>query len=102
MPMDLIPLRPEAYRPAPPPDAIRQRYGIGLVGCGRIARNAHLRAYRDFGYRVVAACDVVDLAVHASQRRPLVERIAAAGKHILSQKPFALTLDDAVHMVDVC
>jgi predicted dehydrogenase len=132
--VELLQLRPEDYRPAPPPEAIRQRYGIGLVGCGRIARNAHLRAYRDFGYRVVGACDlveanaraaaeeygipfwttrledllarsdvdVIDLAVHASQRRPLVEQIAGAGKPILSQKPFALTMEDAVHMVETC
>jgi predicted dehydrogenase len=46
--------------------------------------------------------DVIDLAVHASQRRPLVEKIAAAGKHILSQKPFALSFDDAQHMCAVC
>lgn len=127
-------LRPQDYRPAPPPEAVRTRYGIGVVGCGGIARGSHLPAYRDFGYRVVAACDisaehargaaeqfsipfwtteldallarpdvdVIDLAVHASQRRPLVERIAAAGKPILSQKPFALTWDDARHMVEVC
>ena len=132
--MELTHLGPEDYCPAPPPEAIRRRYGIGLVGCGRIARNAHLRAYRDFGYRVVGACDlveeharaaageygipfwttrledllerpdvdVIDLAVHAAQRRPLVEQVAAAGKPILSQKPFALTLEDARHMVDVC
>ena len=46
--------------------------------------------------------DVIDLAVHASQRVPLVERIAAAGKPLLSQKPFALTYRDAERMVDVC
>lgn len=45
---------------------------------------------------------IVDLAVHATQRRPLVERIAAAGKHILSQKPFAMNLADAQRMVEVC
>ncbi|MBI4552861.1 MAG: Gfo/Idh/MocA family oxidoreductase [Candidatus Latescibacteria bacterium] len=45
---------------------------------------------------------IVDLAVHASQRRPLVERIAAAGKHILSQKPFAMHWADAQRMVEVC
>src|SRR6266511_4715695 len=97
-------------------------------------RGAHLPAYQRFGYRILAACDVlednarraaeafgiaryttrlehllddpaikvIDLAVHASQRRPIVEKIAAAGKHILSQKPFALTYADAAHMVDVC
>src|SRR5436190_4151223 len=46
--------------------------------------------------------EIVDLAVHATQRRPLVERIAAAGKAVLSQKPFAMNEDDARHMVEVC
>lgn len=132
--MPVVELHPAEYRPAPPPDEIKQRFGIGIVGCGGIARGAHLPAYRDFGYRVLAACDIVedsarraaeqfdiprwtanlgemlddpkihviDLAVHASQRRPLVERIARAGKHILSQKPFALHYEDAHHMVDTC
>src|SRR5439155_16241313 len=45
---------------------------------------------------------IVDLAVHATQRRPLVERVAAAGKAVLSQKPFAMNEDDARHMVEVC
>jgi predicted dehydrogenase len=126
-----IDLRPEEYRPQPPE---KKDFGIGLVGCGGIARGAHLPAYRQFGYRVVACCDVqeeaalqaqrefeipfattrleellarpeveiVDLAVHANQRRPLVERIAAAGKPIFSQKPFAMNWEDARHMVDVC
>jgi predicted dehydrogenase len=129
-----ITLQPEEYQPLAPPADIAQRYGIALVGCGTIVRQAHLPAYRAFGYRVVAACDiyeeaarttaeqfdipfwttdidavlarpdvdVIDLAVHASQRPPLVERIAAAGKHILSQKPFALSLADAQAMCAVC
>jgi predicted dehydrogenase len=124
-------LSPEEYQPQPP---ARRDYGIGLIGCGGIARGAHLPAYRQFGYRVVACCDldpervrraqaefdipfgttdaaallarpevqIVDLAVHAAQRPPLVERIAAAGKPILSQKPFALNWNDARHMVEVC
>jgi predicted dehydrogenase len=127
-------LTPDLYRPKPPPEEVIQRFPIGVVGCGGIMRGAHLPAYRTFGYRVVAACDVVeenarkaaeqfgiprfttrvedllddpeikviDLAVHASQRRPLVEQIAAAGKHVLSQKPFALDYADARHMVEVC
>lgn len=45
---------------------------------------------------------VIDLAVHANMRLPLVERIAAAGKNILSQKPFAMNLQDAEKMVEIC
>jgi len=44
---------------------------------------------------------IVDLAVHATQRLPLVEKIAAAGKHILSQKPFAMNFEDARKMVEI-
>jgi len=127
-------LSPADYRPAPPPPEVVGRYGIGIVGCGGIVRHAHLPAYRALGYRVVAACDVVeqharaaaaefnipfvttdldallahpgvdviDLAVHAGQRRPLLERIARAGKPILSQKPFAMTIGEAQEMVDLC
>ncbi len=127
-------LRTEDYRPAPPPEAVSNRFGIGVVGCGGIMRGAHLPAYRAFGYRVTACCDVapeaargaaaqfgipfwttdldallqrpdvdvIDLAVHAAQRRPVLERIAAAGKPVLSQKPFALTLEDAAAMVAAC
>jgi predicted dehydrogenase len=132
--MATVDLRPEDYRPAPPPDDVKRRYRIGVVGCGGIMRQAHLRAYRNFGYTVSACCDllaenaklaaaeyaipfqttnleallarddvdVIDLAVHAAQRRPLVERIAAAGKPLLSQKPFALHYADAVAMVETC
>ncbi len=127
-------LQESDYRPSPPPEEIVRRFRIGIIGCGGIARGAHLPAYRAFGYQVSACCDVVaeharrlaadfdipywttdadallaradvdviDLAVHASQRRPLIERIAAAGKPVLSQKPFALDLADACAMVETC
>ena len=58
--MKHIELHPEDYLPAAPPQEIVQRYGIAIIGCGNIARNTHLPAYRKFGYRVVAACDVIE------------------------------------------
>ena len=132
--MESIDLRPEDYTPAPPSEDVVQRYGIGIVGCGKIAHASHLPAYAKFGYRIVAACDlvgerargaaetydipfwttnvdelldrtdvdVIDLAVLPTERLELVERIASSGKHILSQKPFAPTLEEAQRMVEVC
>jgi predicted dehydrogenase len=129
--MERLDLDPEEYTPSAPE---RLEYGIGLIGCGGIARGAHLPAYRKFGYRVVACCDIdaaamrqareafeipfgttqveellaradvqiVDLAVPAKQRRPLIEQIAAAGKPVLSQKPFAMRWDEAREMVELC
>ena len=46
--------------------------------------------------------DIVDLAVHAHQRLPLVEQIAAAGKDIFSQKPLAPSLREAERIVGIC
>ena len=49
---------------------------------------------------------IIDLAVHAKQRLPIVERICEVRpKHlrgILSQKPLATHWDDAVRMVELC
>ena len=122
------------YFPAPPD---KKDYGIGIIGCGGIVRGAHLPAYRNCGYRVVACCDIVeanareaaekfdipvcstrledvlnhpeveiiDLGVHATQRLPIIEQIAAAPRKpraILSQKPFAMNYADAARMVEVC
>ena len=45
---------------------------------------------------------IVDLSVHHHQRLPLVEQIAAAGKHIFSQKPLAPSLREAERIVGIC
>jgi hypothetical protein len=38
--------------------------------------------------------DVIDLTPHPAVRLPLIEAALRAGKHVLSQKPFVLDLDD--------
>ena len=58
--MKHIELRPEDYLPAAPSREVRERYGIAVVGCGGIARGVHLPAYRKYGFRVTAVCDVVE------------------------------------------
>ncbi len=133
--MKTVALHTSDYLPGPPE---KKDYGIGFIGCGGIVLGNHLPAYRNCGYKVVAACDIdqgrlreaqeqfgipkvtqriddileneevqiIDLAVHAKQRLPIVERICEVRpKHlrgILSQKPFAMQWDDAVRMVDLC
>ena len=62
--MTHLELRPEEYQPQPPE---RRDYGIGLIGCGGIARGAHLPAYRQAGYRVVACCDLDEQAMRQAQ-----------------------------------
>ncbi len=79
--------------------------------CDRIEESAH-GAAANFGSILVTTeleellshpeVQVVDLAVHHHQRLPLVEQIAAAGKHILSQKPLAPSLREAERIVEIC
>ena len=44
---------------------------------------------------------VVDLTPHPDARQPLIERAIAAGKHVLSQKPFVTDLDAGARLVDL-
>jgi predicted dehydrogenase len=55
-------------------------------------------------YRQVLArndIEVVDIATHPKERLPLIEDALKAGKHVLSQKPFVLDLDDGQRLVDL-
>ncbi|MDE0464587.1 MAG: Gfo/Idh/MocA family oxidoreductase, partial [Caldilineaceae bacterium] len=82
-----------------------KKAGYHVVACcDRIEERAHSVA-ASFGIPLVTTdvrellshpeVQIVDLAVHAHQRLPLVEQIADAGKHILSQKPLAPSLREA-------
>ncbi len=53
--------------------------------------------------RVLAREDVevVDIATHPPQRPALIEAALRAGKHVLSQKPFALDLDVGERLADL-
>ena len=46
--------------------------------------------------------DVVDMAVQPWIRSPIVKAAAEAGKHILCQKPFSMSMQQAVEMVNIC
>jgi predicted dehydrogenase len=108
---------------------------VGLIGCGSIARSAHLPALwalRD-RVRLVAAADLdataaetaaapwdadaytdgqrvaerpdveaVVIATPEAAHRHWTEAAAAAGKHVLCEKPMAPSLEDADAMIAAC
>jgi predicted dehydrogenase len=70
----------------------------------RLARTAEAfeieRTYTDAASMLGAEdLDFVDVATTAPSHRPLVELAAGAGLHVICQKPFAPTMDDARAMV---
>jgi predicted dehydrogenase len=46
--------------------------------------------------------DIVDLCVPTDLHREMAVKAAAAGKHIICEKPIALTLDDGRAMIEAC
>ena len=92
----------EAYREA----------GLDVaVICSRTRANAQAR--RDAYFPHAEATDdihgtltrddiaVVDLTPHPAERLSLIETALEAGKHVLSQKPFVLDLDDGARLADL-
>ncbi len=51
---------------------------------------------------LLAACDAVVICAENARHRALCERAAAAGKHVLCEKPLATTPEDARAMIDAC
>ena len=45
--------------------------------------------------------EVVDITPHPAERLPMIEAALAAGKHVLSQKPFVLDLDAGERLCDL-
>ena len=93
MRLDELDLKPEDYAPKPPTG---QRLKIGIVGCGAIANSAHLPAYRDFGYEVVACMDIDSQAVEAVRHRWSIPR-GSTSLCVLLDDPEVEVVDLAVH-----
>lgn len=103
---------------------------IGLVGIGSMG-HAHAAAWRALGAEVVGVTarsddnasefasrsgltayatfeelleevDLVDLCIPTDLHRPFTEQAAAAGKHVICEKPIALSIEDGQAMINAC
>jgi predicted dehydrogenase len=89
---------------------IYRRHGLNIIGCfDAKAAQAETFAQRFNIPKVYAALaelladkrvDIVDIAVPATEQFAIVERVAAAGKHLLCQKPLAETFAEARRCVE--
>ncbi len=89
-----------------------QQAGYSVVAlCSRQRKNVEQRRAEFFpaadtylDYRDLLArgdIEVVDITTHPEERVPIIEAAIAAGKHVLSQKPFVVDLDVGQHLVDL-
>ena len=106
------------------------RLRVGVLGSGAMART-HLRAWRaldlpwvgvcdrnleaatalgqSYGAEVyhdaaklIQDCDVVDICLPTFLHRELTEQAAQAGRHVICEKPLALTTEDGAAMIQAC
>lgn len=105
---------------------------VGIVGCGFMGRmhanvykllpNAELvavtdakperaqefasqfavKGYTDFDQMVSAGLDAVDICLPTFLHKEFTVRAAEAGKHVMCEKPMAMTLDEADAMIAAC
>jgi predicted dehydrogenase len=71
-------------------------YGIGIIGCGSIVNHAHLPAYRKFGFRVVACCDIREEAARQTAERFGIPKWFTDYRHLLDL-PEVEIVDIAIH-----
>lgn len=86
---------------------------VAVLGEGAMGR-AHLHAWRSLGVPAqgygrsdavadaLATHDVVDICTPTPTHADLVRRAAAAGRHVICEKPLALTAVEAERMVAAC
>ncbi len=90
--------------------SIRKIPGVELIGVADDDVERAERYAQQYGVRSFSSCetllnekpDGVIVCSENANHRPLVELAAAAGVHVLSEKPLATTLEDAQAMLDAC
>ena len=83
--------------------------GAELTGCTSanraqsraMAERHKITAYADFA-DLVNNVDVVDICTPTPLHKQMVLAAAKSGKHVICEKPIAMTLEDAHTMVDAC
>lgn len=100
---------------------------VGVVGAGGIAA-PHLAAWQQLGVQtcvfslddataladahgaevlpsldaLLERCDVIDVCTPTFSHREIVLAAAAAGRHVICEKPLSLRRDEAVEMIEAC
>lgn len=86
-----------------------KKVGFNMLGCYDVNAETAQAVGKQHGLKVYGTLDelladpaveIVDIAVPPWEQLKVVEKVAAAGKHMLCQKPMADTFADAVQIVE--
>ena len=86
-----------------------QAIGVQLAGCSSsnsaqaqaFAERYHTHSFPNYS-ELLNNVDIVDICTPTATHKPLVLAAAKAGKHVICEKPIALTVEDAQAMIDAC
>jgi predicted dehydrogenase len=83
--------------------------GADLIGCtssnlaqgDAFSQQYKIRRFDDYP-ELLDNVDIVDVCTPTAQHKPMVMAAAKASKHVVCEKPIALTVEDAQAMIDAC
>jgi len=86
-----------------------QTIGAELAGCSSLnptqaqtfGRRLKIRTFANYD-ELINNVDIVDICTPTASHKPLVLAAAKAGKHVICEKPIALTVEDGQAMIDAC
>jgi predicted dehydrogenase len=76
-------------------------YALDKVRADLLGEQYGVKVYDDFE-SLLADVDVIDICTPTHLHYEMVTRAAAAGKHVICEKPLALTVADGQAMIDAC
>jgi predicted dehydrogenase len=74
---------------------------LNLAQAEAFGQRHNIRAFASYD-DLVNNVDIVDICTPTATHKPLVLTAAKAGKHVICEKPIALTVEDAQAMIEAC
>ncbi|GEM84921.1 Gfo/Idh/MocA family protein [Meiothermus hypogaeus] len=83
--------------------------GAELMGCAsanleqavRLAQQFNIKVYQNYA-ELLRDVDIIDICVPTHLHKQMVLQAATAGRHVVCEKPIALSVQDGLEMIEAC
>lgn len=83
--------------------------GAELMGCtsasleqaAHLAQQFNIKVYQNYA-ELLRDVDIIDICVPTHLHKEMVLQAAAAGRHVVCEKPIALSIQDGLEMIEAC